>query len=141
MKSATTVSTMKIPREYTPTWRPKAAPGLCTSVNRIQSPNTVRGSPSNCSRLAAIAFVQKSIAVTSTSTGQNSPALLLRIFLALLAIDAIAGMGKRVESLERDLISALMAFAEVLGTAIEPAQRLVDVPEEPPFLAREEEGL
>jgi hypothetical protein len=37
-------------------------------------------------------------------TGQNSPALLLlRIFLALLAIDAVSRVRQRIEPLERDL--------------------------------------
>src|SRR5215813_6197880 len=118
MKRATTVNTMNIHREYTPTCSPNAAPGLCTSVNRIQSPKTARGNPSNCRRLAAIAFVQKSIAVTSTSTGQNTPALLLRIFLALFAVDAVASMRERIEPLERNLVTALMTLPEVLGIAV-----------------------
>src|SRR3954469_9785953 len=141
MNSATTVNIMKIQREYVPTCSPNAAPGLWTSVKRSHSPATGCGSPSNPSRDAAIAFVEKSIAVTITNTGQNSPALLLRIFLTLFAVDAIAGVRQRIESLEGDLVPALMALAEVFRIAVQTAQRLVDVPEEPPFLAREEERL
>src|ERR1051325_3783043 len=141
MKSATIVNIMKIQREYVPTFNPNAAPGLCTSVKRIQSPKIGCGSPSKPRRAAATAFVQKSTAVTNTSTGQKSPALLLCIFLTLFAIDAIAGVGQRIEPLERDLVAALVALAEALRAAIQPAQRFVDVPQEAAFLAREEERL
>jgi hypothetical protein len=70
--------------------------------------------PCGSSRPAASAFVAKSTAATIASTGQNSPALLLCIFLTLFAIDAVAGMRQRVEPVEGDLVSALMALAEVL---------------------------
>src|SRR5215218_10272723 len=96
---------------------------------------------SSVSRLTANAFVQKSTVVTSTSTGQKSPELLLCIFLTLLAVDAIAGVGERVESLVRDLIAALVATTKGFGCAIQPAQGFIDVPEETTFLAREEERL
>src|SRR3954463_16207579 len=96
---------------------------------------------SSVSRLTANAFVQKSTVVTSTSTGQKSPELLLCIFLTLLAVDAIARMGQRVESLVRDFVSALMALAERFRRAIQTPQRFVDVPEEAAFLTREQERL
>src|SRR3954464_3321178 len=96
---------------------------------------------SSVSRFTANAFVQQSTVVTSTRTGQKSPELLLCIFLTLLAVDAIARMRERVESLVRDFVAALMAFAEGFGRAIETAQRFIDVPEEAAFLAREEERL
>src|SRR5688500_4891254 len=77
-------------------------------------------------------------------TGQKSAALLLlllSIFLALLARNAVASVRQRVEPLEGDLLAAAVAAAEGLGGAVQPAQRLVDVPEEAPLLAREEERL
>ena len=76
-----------------------------------------------------------------TKIGQNSRPLLLCIFLALLAIDAVAGMRECIESLERDLIAALMTLSELIRRAIQTAQRLVDVPKEAAFLAREQECL
>src|SRR5579884_3788530 len=107
--------------------------------------------PCGISRTVATAFVQKSRAATITSTGQKRPAfappalcaagarLLLCIFLPLLAVDAIAGVRQRVESLERDLVAALVTAAKVVGIANEAPQRFIDVPEEPAFLAREQE--
>src|SRR5438094_1762361 len=84
----------------------------------------------------------KSLAVTNNITGQNNAALLLlRIFLALLAVDAITRMGQRVESLESDLLTTIVTLAEDVRVAVKPPQRLVDVPEEAPLLAREEKRL
>ena len=65
----------------------------------------------------------------------------LSIFLALLALDAISGVGQRVETLVADLATAIVALAELLGIPIEAAQRFVDVPEESSFLAREEKSF
>src|SRR5215213_9891736 len=87
-------------------------------------------------------FVTTSIAVTMASTGQNSTALLrLCIFLALLALDAEAGVRQRVEALEGDVLPAIVTLAEGLGRAVQATQRLIDVPEEPALLAREEKRL
>src|SRR5215218_6744265 len=91
---------------------------------------------------SAIAFVTTSRTSVTSSTGQNSAALLrLRIFLALLALDAVARVRERVQPLERNVVAAVVALAERLRRPIETAQRLVDVPEEAAFLAREEERL
>src|SRR5215218_4843452 len=91
---------------------------------------------------SAIAFVTTSRTSVTSSTGQNSAALLrLRIFLALLALDAVARVRERVQPLERDVVAAVVALAERLRRPIETAQRLVDVPEEAAFLAREQERL
>src|SRR5215213_4382362 len=68
-------------------------------------------------------------------------ALLLSIFLALLAGDAVARVRQRVEALEGDLVAAAVALAEGLRRPVQSPQRLVDVPEEAAFLAREEERL
>src|SRR6476619_3478032 len=79
---------------------------------------------------------------TTKRIGQNSDALLrLGIFLALLALDAVARVRQRIQPLERDVVAAIVALAERLRRPVQPAQRLVDVPEEAPFLAREEERL
>ena len=75
----------------------------------------------------------------TAATDQNATVLLLRIFLARLAVDAIPGVRQRVEPLERDVVPALVAFAEGLGRAVQPAECLVDVPEESSFLARHQE--
>ena len=61
-----------------------------------------------------------------------SALLRLCIFLALLALDAVARVRQRVEPLEGDVVAAVVALAERLGRAVQPAQRLVDVPEEAP---------
>ena len=48
---------------------------------------------------------------------------------------------QRVEPLERRSPCRSCGTPELLGRAVQPAQRLVDVPEEPAFLRREEERL
>ena len=48
-------------------------------------------------------------------------------------------MRQGVESLESDVFPTLVALAEGFGRLVEPAQRLVDVKEEPPFLRGEQE--
>ena len=65
----------------------------------------------------------------------------LSIFFALLAFDAIPGVRQRVETLEADVLSAVVALAELFRISIKPTQRFIDVPEEPSFLAGEEERL
>src|SRR3712207_4461955 len=90
---------------------------------------------------SARAFVKASAAMTVARTGQNSAALLLRIFLTLLAVEAVARVRERVQPLEGDVVAARVTLPERLGRAVQAAQRLVDVPEEPPFLARHEERL
>src|SRR6185503_11716547 len=80
----------------------------------------------------------------SATTGQNTTALgplFLGIFLALLALDAIAGVRQRVESLERDLVAAVVTLSERLWRPVESAERLIDEPQEPAFLAGEQERL
>src|SRR5215213_4575764 len=80
----------------------------------------------------------------TASTGQKRAALLpllLSIFLALLARDAVARVRQRVEPLEGNVFAAVVALPEGLGRLVQPPERLVDVPEEAPFLAGEEERL
>src|SRR4030095_15752335 len=91
----------------------------------------------------AISFVARSKATTVMRVPQNRAGLglALSIFFALLALDAIPGGRQRVETLEADLSSAIVALPELLRVAIKPAQRFVDVPQEPAFLAREKERL
>ena len=50
-------------------------------------------------------------------------------------------MGQRVQPVEADVGSALMALPELLGIAVQPPQRLVHVPEVPALLRREQELL
>src|SRR5436305_4979529 len=96
-----------------PTFRPNAAPGLRTSASRNQSPNTLCGIVFATRKFTASRFVMKSLRVTRIITGQNVAALLLlRIFLALLTIDAITSMRQRVQPFERDLLAAIVALSE-----------------------------
>src|SRR4029079_16732386 len=90
---------------------------------------------------AAMSFVTRSSATTVTSVPQKRGGLglPLSIFFALFAFDAIPGVRQRVEALEADITSAIVALAELLRIPIKPAKGLVDVPEETAFLAGEEE--
>ena len=65
----------------------------------------------------------------------------LALFFPLLALDAETRVRKCIEALERDLLTAVVAAAEILGLLVEATQRLVDVPEETTFLAGEQERL
>src|SRR4051794_17576121 len=137
------VSSRKICREYGPALTPKAAPGLCTRVSRAHSPNTSRGTCCGTSSATASAFVAKSEMTTKTMIDQKvaDSDLFLCIFFALLAREAEARVRQRIEPIEVDLLPAAVAAPERLGRAIEPAQRLIDVPEEPTLRAREEKRL
>src|SRR5688500_11817744 len=89
----------------------------------------------------AISFVARSKATIVMRVPQKRAGLglALSIFFALLALDAVPGVRQRVETLEADLSSAIVALTELFRIAIEPAQGFVDVPEETAFLAGEEE--
>src|ERR1051326_1972870 len=141
MRSAPMVSAMNTQREWSPTWSPNAAPGLYTNVKRSQSPTTSRGTRSGISDRTASSFVATSLATMAIRIGQKVFQLSLRIFFALLALDAVAGVRKRIETLERNLLAAVVALAERLRRLVQPPQRLIDVPQEPAFLAREQECL
>src|SRR5829696_4482602 len=143
MISAPTVSTMKMYREYSPRYKPNAAPLLRTSVRRSVSPMTDCGENGG-SEFSAIIFVTTSATTMNATTGQNTTALgplLLGIFLALLALDAVPRMRERIEPLERNLLTTVVAFPERLGCPVQSSERCVDVPEEAAFLAREQERL
>src|SRR6266702_4357122 len=88
---------------------------------------------------AAISFVTRSTTTTAIREPQKRGrlGLPLSIFFALFALNAIPGVRQRVETLEADLTAAVVALAELLRVAIQPAQRLVDVPEEATLLAGE----
>src|SRR4051812_5471304 len=110
------VSAVNTHREWSPTCRPNAAPGLYTSVKRNHSPTTLFGTSGWSSAATATAFVATSLATMAIRIGQNSrPFLSLCIFLALLALDAVSRVGQCVESLERDLLAAVVALPERLG--------------------------
>src|SRR5687767_1233898 len=91
----------------------------------------------------ASTFVTTSSATTVASTPQKRAGLglALSIFFALLALDAVPRVRKRVEALERDFLTAVVAFAEGLRRPIKAAQCLIDVPEKTSFLACEQKGL
>ena len=92
---------------------------------------------------AAISLVTRSSATTVISVPQKRGVLdlPLSIFFALLALDAISGVRQSVESLEADLLAAVVAFSELLRISINPAQRFVDMPQEATFLTREKKCL
>src|SRR5436190_742105 len=139
--SATIARPRKIQREFSPTCRPNAAPSLYTSRNWTTSPITGSGRR-RARNDSAISLVTKSDTTTATAVPQNSRrSAAFTIFLSGLALDAEAGMGKRVEAIEADGFAALLAAAEFLRRLVEPAQRFVHVPEVPPFLRREQKLL
>src|SRR5687767_92881 len=93
---------------------PNDAPGLYASVSCTQSPSTSCGTYSGTRCVTASDLVVTSSARTARSRAQNRAALglLLPIFLALLVLDAQARMWERVESVEIDVLPALLALAE-----------------------------
>src|SRR5881296_3654808 len=83
-----------------------------------------------------------SSATTPPAVSQNSRrSAPLAIFLLRLALDAQPRVRQRVQPVEADVLAALLALAEFLGGLVEPAQRLVHVPEVAAFLRREQELL
>src|SRR3954462_1017047 len=92
---------------------------------------------------AAISFVARSIATTRRSVPQKRGRLALpfSIFFALLALDAVSGVRQRVETLECDLLSAVMALAKLFRRPVKTAKGFVDMPEETSLLAGEKECL
>src|SRR2546426_6603915 len=66
-------------------------------------------------------------AVVTQKSRRSAP---FAIFLFRLAPDAQARVRQRIQSLEADLFAALLAPPELLRSLVEPAQGLVDVPEE-----------
>jgi hypothetical protein len=57
----------------------------------------------------------------------------LLILFLLLAGDAQPGVRKCIETLESDILAALMAFAEFIGLAVQSPQGLVHMPEVAPL--------
>src|ERR1700694_1596068 len=91
---------------------------------------------------SAISLVTKSATTTATAVPQNSRrSAAFTIFFFRLALDAQARVGKRVQAVEADFITALFAFPEPLRRAVQPAQRLVHVPQVATLLRREQELL
>src|SRR5882672_9192798 len=136
--SATTARPRKIQREFSPTCRPNAAPSLYTRRNCTTSP-TMRSGSRRARNDSAISLVTKSETTTAVAVPQNNRrSAALTIFLSGLALDAQAGVRERIEAVEPDGLAALLATAEALGRAVQPAQRLVHVPQVPPLLRREQ---
>src|SRR6266568_1608210 len=128
-------------REQAPRHSPNAAHWLYTRRSWTYSPITWTGRW-RASRDSARSLVTKSAATTAPAVVQNSRRLAaLSIFFLRLALDAQPGMGQRVESLESDLLAALLALAEFLRRLEQPPQGLVHVPEVAPLLRGEQEGL
>src|ERR1700693_519671 len=102
-----------------PRFRPNAAPGLYTSVNRMWLPIISCGMCCGERLAAAISFLTRSSTTTSTRVPQKRGGLglALSIFFALLALDAVSGVRQCVEALEAYFAPAVVAFAELLGVA------------------------
>src|SRR4051794_13345257 len=91
---------------------------------------------------SAISLVIKSSTTVTPAAAQNirrsapdGPAsAALPIFLFLLAGDAEPRVRQRIQPLEVDLLTALVAMAELVRAAVQPAQGLVHVPEVAAFL-------
>src|SRR5690348_13648666 len=98
---------------------------------------------------SATSLVTRSSAIVTTAAAQNTrrsapeawASAALTIFLFLLARDAEPRVGQRVQPLEVDLLTTLMAMAELVRAAVQPAEGFVHVPEVAALLRREEELL
>src|SRR5690606_20021096 len=100
---------------------------------------TRKGSSRTASHLVAMSSTR-----TPTRTPQNRLAfrlLLLVIFLALFAVDAVTCVRQGIQALEGNVLSAGMTLSERLRALVQPAKCLVYVPEKATFLAGKEESL
>src|SRR6185437_10908712 len=94
-----------------------------------------------------MSFVTMSAATMPSTSDQNTPLsvlfglLPLSIFLTLLAGYAQPGMRQRVETIKVDFPTTRLALPEDLRRLVEPPERLIDVPEEPPLLTGKEKCL
>src|SRR5690606_5266072 len=87
--------------------------------------------------------------LVSTSSARTAPAVTQKrrrsaaggILFLLLARDAEPRVGQRVQALEADVLAAGLAPAELLRAAVEPAERLVHVPQVAPLLRGHQELL
>src|SRR5712692_2747460 len=77
--------------------------------------------------------------ITAPQNRRRLPALSI-LFLGF-AVDAESCVGQRVQPVESDLLTALLALAEFFRILVEPAQRLIHVPQVAAFLRREQERL
>src|SRR6266478_1068657 len=94
------------------------------------------------SRDSARSLVTRSATTTAPAVVQNSRrSAAFPIFFLRFALDAQSGVRQRVQSLEADLVAALLALAEFLRPLKQPPQRLVHVPEVAPLLRGEQERL
>src|SRR5882672_4718524 len=127
--TATSAMARKIQREYGPTWRPKAAPGLYTSRSCTQSPSTSTPEERS-SRASAASLVKMSSTTTVPAVPQNiRRSAALAILFLFLALDAQPRVRQGVESFEGDFVAAGVAVAELVGSPVEAPERFVDVPE------------
>src|SRR3979409_1470459 len=85
--------------------------------------------------------IRSSTTVASAAQANTCRSAPFAIFLFLLAGDTQSGMGQGVQALKIDLLPALLAVAELVGGAVQPAQRLVHVPEIAAFLGSKEKLL
>src|SRR4051794_31768070 len=101
------------------------------------------GTPGVSSSVAsATSLVIRSRATTMSAAPQNRRrSAAFSILFLLFARDAEPSVRQRVKPLEVDLGPAIVAVAELLRIAVQPAQRLVHVPEIPALLGGEQELL
>src|SRR4051812_19451249 len=98
---------------------------------------------------SAVSLVMRSSTTVTTAAAQNTrrsapgawTSAALAIFFFLLAGDAQPRVRQRIEPLEVDLLTALMAMPELVRGAVQPAKGLVHVPEVAALLRREQELL
>src|ERR1051325_5228649 len=76
---------------------------------------------------------------TASASANRRRSAAFTIFLFRLALDAEPRVRQRVQTIEADLLAALLALAEALGRLVQPAQRFVHVPQVAAFLRREQE--
>src|SRR4051812_4456454 len=96
---------------------------------------------------SAVSLVMRSSTTVTTAAAQNTRrsapgawrSAALAIFFFLLAGDAQPRVRQRIQPLEVDLLTALMAMAELLRGPVHPPERLVHVPEIAALLRREQE--
>src|SRR3989442_13283566 len=105
--------------------------------SRISRTGGGRASSASAGSLGATPAGTPAAAVTQNSRRSAAFA----IFFLGLALDAQPRVGQRIEPLEPDLLAALLAFPELLGSLVQPPQRLVYVPQVAALLGGEQERL
>src|ERR1041384_136892 len=88
---------------------------------------------------ASSLVTMSSVTIAATVDQKRRRLAALAILFLGFAVDAQSRVRQRVEAVEADLFTALLALPELLRRLVEAAQRLVDVPEVASLLRREQE--